>query len=210
MLPFLQFHDAGRFVEQFSAVFRLVAQDPVDLALADDRIAFLADTGIIEQFLHVLQTAEASVQKIFALAGAVYSSRDRHFIIVDGKHMIGIIDRQCDGGIAERLPVLCPGEDDILHIGATQRFGALFPEHPPHRIRDIALAAAVRSDDSHDSAVKFQRRLVRKGFESVGFDLFQIHSDYPVPYCFSSFVSICSAASCSACFLLRPSATHFR
>ena len=50
------------------------------------------------------------------------------------------------------------GEDDVLHLAAAQRLGALLAEHPGHRVDDVALARAVRADDAGDAGLEAQRR----------------------------------------------------
>ncbi len=43
------------------------------------------------------------------------------------------------------------GEDDVLHLAAAQRLGALFAHDPVERVHDIGLARAVRADDTRDA-----------------------------------------------------------
>ena len=56
-LPALEFYDSGRLVEELPAFLRLTAQDLVNLALSDDGIALLTDTGIIKQLIDIFQAA---------------------------------------------------------------------------------------------------------------------------------------------------------
>ena len=86
--------------------------------------------------------------------------------------MVGVFDRKPHVGVALGLPVLCPGEDDVLHVVASQGLRALFAQYPADGVRNVALAAAVRTYNAHDTGVKFQDHLVSEGFKSLGFNLF--------------------------------------
>ncbi len=116
--PPFKLHDAGRLVEQLPALLGLAAQDLVDLALSDDGVSLLTDTGIIKQLIHIFQTAGAVVDHIFTLTGTIKSSRHRHFLIINGKLMIPVIQRDRHIGISQRLSHLRPGKNNILHRSA--------------------------------------------------------------------------------------------
>ncbi len=171
-LPALEFHDSRRFVKKFSALLRFAAQDFVDLSLPDDGVALLTDTGIIEQFIYILQTAGTSVNQIFTFSGTVNTPCHRHLIKVNGKLMVRIV--QCDGhiGVTQWLSVLCTRENDILHAGASQLLYTLLPQYPADSIRHIALSASVGSHDSGNPVVKLKIDLICKGFKTLYFNAF--------------------------------------
>ena len=50
----------------------------------------------------------------------------------------------------------------------------LFAQHPANGIRDIALAAAIRSDNGGDARMEFDFNLIGKRFEATGFEAFQL------------------------------------
>ena len=52
-LSFLNLRDSGSFVENLTAFLGLTRKNLINLALSDDGIAFLADTGIVEELLHI-------------------------------------------------------------------------------------------------------------------------------------------------------------
>jgi len=79
--PGLEFDDAGRFFENPPPVFRPVTQDIIHPALADDRIAIAAQSGVHEQSRDVLEPDDCLVQKIFAVSGAIQPSRHTQFRI---------------------------------------------------------------------------------------------------------------------------------
>ena len=68
-----------------------------------------------------------------------------------GQVEAGIDQRHGDGGEPHRLAFAGSGEDDILHPGAAQGLGRLLAQHPVDRIRQVGLAAAIRTDDARDS-----------------------------------------------------------
>ena len=84
------------------------------------------------------------------LAGAVaeHPPGDRDLGVVDRQRVVGVVDRQGDLGPAQRGPAGGAGEDDVFHLAAAQRLGALLAEHPGDRVDDVALARAVRPDDA--------------------------------------------------------------
>ena len=172
VLAVLVLDNTGRLVKEGAPVLGLVGQDPVDLALADDGVALLADTGVIEELVDIAQTADRPVEEVLALAAPVDPARHRHLPVIDGERPVRIV--QCDGNIskAKRPACLCPREDDILHRGPAQLLDSLLAQHPPDRVRDIALAAAVGSHDPGDAVLKFKSGFVCKGLEALNFDTF--------------------------------------
>ncbi len=81
--------------------------------------------------------------------------------------MVAVIQRNRHISVAQRLPVLRTRENDILHGAAPQLFYSLFPQHPAHRIRHIALSRTVRTHNPRDPVVKIKYDLVRKGFKPL-------------------------------------------
>ena len=81
--------------------------------------------------------------------------------------MIGVVERDRNIRIAERLAVLRSCENNILHGRTSKLLRALFSEHPAHRIRDVTLTASVWSDNTGDSVVKFKHDFVGKGLKSM-------------------------------------------
>ncbi|MNI22525.1 hypothetical protein D3C73_760820 [compost metagenome] len=76
--------------------------------------------------------------------------------------MILIIQRKRHFPVVHSLPRIAPGKDNILHLAAAQRFGALFAQHPADAVGNIAFAAAVRTHYGCNSAHKFHFRFVGK------------------------------------------------
>ena len=163
--------DAGGLLEDLAAVLPLAGQDLVDPALADDGIAFLADTGIAEQVDDVLQAAGGPVQEIFALPAAVDPAGDQDLGILQGEALVFIVKDQGNFAVAQGLPPLGAAEDHVLHAGAAQGPGVLLSEHPAHRVRDIAFSGSVRSHDGGDAFLEDDLSPLRKGLEPVQFQL---------------------------------------
>src|SRR5205807_587530 len=84
-------------------------------------------------------------QKVFALARAVEATADRHLGPRHREHAI-VAEGQLDLREADRLARRRAVEDQVFHALAAQRLRALLTERPADRFRDVALAAAVRSD----------------------------------------------------------------
>ena len=168
----LKLDDTCRLVKKFPALLGLTAQDLVDLALSDDGIAFLADAGIVKQFIHVFQTAGTVVDHIFAFPGTVKPPCHGHFLKINGKLTVSVI--QCDRhiGIAQRLPHLRTGKNNVLHGRAPKLFYLLFPQHPAHRIRHVAFAGAVRPHNAGNAVVEFKGNFIGKGLKALYFYTF--------------------------------------
>ena len=166
-LPSFKLHNAGGFVKKLSSFFRFSAEDFINLALADDGIAFLADTGIIKKLIHILQSHRRTVHQVFTLPGTVNPPGNGDFIKLDGELVIPVI--QCDRhiGIAHGLTDFRTGKYDILHGSAAQLFDALLAQNPADSIRHIAFPAAVWPYNTGDSVMELKRYFIGKGFESV-------------------------------------------
>ena len=81
--------------------------------------------------------------------------------------MIAVIHGNGHIGIAQRLPILRSGKDHILHGSAAELLCTLLSQHPAHRVRHIALPAAVRPHNPGNAIVKVENYLVGKGFETI-------------------------------------------
>ena len=87
--------------------------------------------------------------------------------------VVGIHQRQSDGGHPQRLAVARSGEDDVFHAGATQALRRLFAEHPIDRIRQVRLAATVGSDDRGDAMPeKLHLGAITERLKALNFDAF--------------------------------------
>src|SRR5207245_2066409 len=81
-------------------------------------------------------------------------------------------------GHGQRLARLAAGEDHVFHRRAAQALHALLPEHPRDRVRDVALAAAVGTDDARDAPLERDLLPVAEGLEADDLDLLKTHG-YP-------------------------------
>ena len=172
ILASLELDDSHRFVEEFPAVLGLVTEDLVDLPLAYDRVAFLADSGVVEKLVNISEPARRAVHQILRLAASVDPSRHGHFLVVRGKFVVGIV--QCDShvSISHGLSRFRAGKYDVLHGGAAQLLDPLLAQHPADSVRHIALSAAVGPYDSRDPVMKVKSDLVGKRFKALDLDTF--------------------------------------
>ncbi len=166
----LIFGDAGRFFKDQTPILRLGAEQLVDLSLPDHAVAVLADAGIHQELLHILQTAAGSVDHVFAFAGPVKAAADDHLVVIDGKGPVLVAQKKSDLGKTKRLASFGTGKNNIFHAAAAQGLGALLAQYPAYCVRNIALAAAVGADDSRHTFSEFHPDLVRKGLEPHDLD----------------------------------------
>ena len=67
--------DPGGLFDQLAPIGRARAQDHPDLALLDDGVGLLAQAGIHQQFVDVLQPARLAVDQVFALTRPIQPAR---------------------------------------------------------------------------------------------------------------------------------------
>ena len=167
--------DAGRLLDEGAAVLGLGVQHRVEPALADDDVHLAADAGVGEQLLDVQQPARVAVDLVLTLAGAEHPAGDRDLGVVDRQSTVAVVDRQRHLGAAQRRPAGGAGEDDVLHLAATQGLGALLAEHPGDGVDDVGLAGAVRAHHTGDARLQPQRRSGGEGLEALDREALEVH-----------------------------------
>ena len=167
LLALAVLEDAGGLLDEAAPVLRRRVQDRVELALADDDVHLAADAGVAQQLLDVEQAARAAVDGVLRAAVAEHRAADRDLGVVDRQRPVGVVDRQLHLGAAQRRATGRAGEDDVLHLAAAQRLGALLAHHPGERVDDVGLARAVGPDDAGDAGLELQRRGGREGLEAL-------------------------------------------
>ncbi len=168
--------DAGRLLDKGPASHRIGVQNGVELALPDDDMHLPADSGIGEQFLDVQQPAGVTVDLVLTAAIAEHDPGDGDFGVLDRQCTVGVVDGERDLGTAERRPPGRPGEDDVLHLPAAQRLGALLAHDPGQRVHDIGLAGAVGTHDAGDARLEPQRRGGGEGLETSQGQTLEMHA----------------------------------
>jgi hypothetical protein len=87
----------------------------------------------------------------------------------------GIVEDEHDlghpGGLASPRAV----EDHVEHCIAAQALGGLLAEHPLERVDDVALAAAVGSDDAGNRRIEHELGPVGKALKTLDDQLLQLH-----------------------------------
>ena len=128
------FDNARRLFKDTAPVLALLGEDFVDSALADDRIALLAHARIAEKLDDILEPARGFVDVVFALAAAIHAPGNHHLGVIHAQRVILVFKDEGNLAIAHALALLRAVEDDVLHLAAAQRLGALLAEHPAHRV----------------------------------------------------------------------------
>ncbi len=174
--------DAGRLLDQRAPGFGAGVQHGVELALTDDDVHLPAEARIGEKFLDVQQAAAVAVDGVLALPRPEHQPADRDFRVFDRQRAVAVVDGQRHLGAAKGRPRGGPGEDDVLHLAAAERFGALLAHDPAQRVDDVGLAGAVRADDTRDARLEAQRRGGREGLEAAQGEALEVHLASP-PSC---------------------------
>ena len=125
--------------------------------------------------LDVLQAAWLLVYQVFAGAVAVHAARYRHLVVVRAKLLLAVRERYGHLREPERLARVRPVEHDIGEFRAPQRRRPLLAEHPPYRVGDVRLPAAVRPDNGYQTRIESEPGAVCKALEADYVQLLQVH-----------------------------------
>ena len=166
---FLVLRDSGRLFEKITKVFRFRLDDSRDHALLDDRVAAWADPGSVKHVHDVAAPAPRAVQPVRRLSIARELPAYRDFVVrrkATADPPVQIVEDELDAGPAHRLARARPVEYDVGHGVAAQAPRGDFAHHPTHRVNDVRLAPAVRTDHSDHIAGKIDRRGIDEGLET--------------------------------------------
>ena len=175
--------DAGGFLENHPPLLGIRLDQVRNLALLDDRVAADPHAGIAEDFLHILEADGLLVEQVLALAGPIEAAGNGDLVVVDGQGAIGVVEGHVDLGQGRRLARPGAEENHILHLVAAQAFGALIAQHPLDRVDDVALAAAVGSDDAGHAALEVELQPVGKALEPFASESLEKHKSGRASIC---------------------------
>ncbi|OPY93138.1 MAG: Nif-specific regulatory protein [Syntrophaceae bacterium PtaU1.Bin231] len=173
--PALVLGNAGRLLDELPTVFRFRLDEGGNAVLFDQRIGLGADAGSHEEFTDVQKTAGDLVDTVFAFAVPEQAARDLHFAEGGiGLREPGPVGGQDHGHLGHADGGCLHGsvEDDIVHLLAAQRLDPLFPHDPADGVYDIALAAAVGTDDGADPLSEVEDDAVAERLKPCNFKLF--------------------------------------
>ena len=175
LAPALLVHgDPGRLLQEVAQIVGPRLDDARDHSLLDDRVAARPEPGAVKHVHHVTAPAPRPVQPVRRLPVAhdLAAYRD---LVVRGEAAadppIEIVEDELDARAAHGLARSRAVEHDVRHGVAAQAAGRDFPHHPPNRIDDVRLAAAVRADDADDVAGEFEGGGIDEGLEAREPDL---------------------------------------
>jgi hypothetical protein len=134
-----------------------------------------SNTGVHEKLVDVLQAAGLAVEVILALAVARHAAHDLDLVELAAELLLAVGEQQRDLGELRGLARVGALEDHVLHLAAAEGLGALFAEHPADGVGDVALAAAVGTDDRRHTGLETEGRVVGKTFETVELESLEMH-----------------------------------
>ena len=167
--------DSCRLFDERTTVLRPRFQNRREAPLPDDDVHLAPDTRVGQQLLHVHQPARTPVDLVLARTVAEHPSRDGDLGVFDRQSAVGVVDRQRHLGPTERRPTRRPGEDDVFHLAATQRFRTLLAHHPRQCVDHVRLTRAVGAHHAGDAGLESQSRGRREGLEALQGQAFQVH-----------------------------------
>ena len=145
---------SGGLLQEEAPLLRGGVEDRIHLALADQRVGASAQACAEEEHLNVAQPAGHAVEEELPLPTAGGPARDRNLGELQRELPFGIVQDQHDLRQPVGAALGAPGEDEVLHPGAAQRVRALLPQHPADSLTEVALAAAVGTDDGGDAGME--------------------------------------------------------
>ncbi|MEZ5905700.1 MAG: hypothetical protein R3C69_11565 [Geminicoccaceae bacterium] len=166
--------DAGRLLEQATALLGLGLDDEADLTLADDGRALRPGARIGEEELDVAGAHLAAVQAEERAGAPADAPADLQLLgvrqDVDGGFARGLRrplqpERhlgEVEGGAHRRA-----AEDDVIHLAAAQPPGRALAHDPAQRLDDVRLAAAVRPDDAGQAVPDIQLGRIAERLEAA-------------------------------------------
>ena len=134
------FENAGGLLDECAPLLWLGLEDLRELSLADDHVHLAADARVGEQFLDVHEPGAVPVDLVLGGTVAVHASRQRDLGVVDRQCAVGVVQGQGHLGATERLFADGAGEDDVLHLPASQRLGAVLAHHPGQGVDDVGFS----------------------------------------------------------------------
>ena len=189
-LAIAEFRNTRRLLEEKTPLLGAAVQHRVHLVLADDAESVAAKSRIRQCLVNILQMAFCVVQQKFAVAGTENPPRNHDFVKIAGQIPL-VQKRQRDLCGAQRAALRAACENDVLGLRPAQVPHIPLAQHPTDRVRDIALAAAVRPDNSRHAVIKLNLDFIRKGFEAMRFQSLQLQNFHqPVQYIFIQYYII--------------------
>ena len=167
--------DPGGLLDEAAPLLGSRGQDRVELPLADDDVHLAAHARVGEQLLDVQEAHGRAVDGILRPAAAEQGAADRHLGILDVEQPVGVVDRQVHLGAPQRRAPGCPRKDDVRHLAAAQRAGALLAHHPGERVNDIRLTRPVGAHDARDARLERERGRAGEGLEPPQRQVLEVH-----------------------------------
>ncbi len=158
--------DPRDLLEQWSPLFGPKRERLIDHALADEEEGVVGEVGAVEEVHEVAQAHPLAIQEIVVLAGAIEPAAKLDDRVLDRQQPIGVVDHELDVGHPEGRTPFGTGPDDVLGLPGAER-SALLAEGPPERVRQVALAGAVRADDRADARPEGEMRPLGKRLDPL-------------------------------------------
>ena len=170
--------DSRRLLEKCPELFRPGFDQAGDRALLDDGVASRSETGAEKHVHHVTTAALGGVQEVLGVPLATDLALDRDLRVggeSPSEAPVAVVEHELHRGLRERLAGVGAGEHDIGHGSAAKMAGGELAHDPAHRVDDVRLATAVRTDNADQIAGKGYRGGVDEGLEARQPDLAQAH-----------------------------------
>ena len=165
--------DTSGIFQNAAARFGLGVDQFRNLALTHQRGRCRTRGRIGEQHLNVTGTHIFAVGLIGGAHIAGDAADDFQLVLIVepcGRKAIRVVDGQRDFGKVTGRAAGGTGKDHVFHAAATHRGRAVFAHHPAQRLKQVGLAAAVRTHDTGQPFGNDQIRRINEAFEACKFE----------------------------------------
>ena len=171
-------HGSCRLLEEGPPVGRFCVEEGCDGPLLDQGVGFPAEPGVEEEAGDIFEATGILIEEILALARAIEPAGDGHFVVGDCKSALNIRQGEGDFSHADRFPLGVACEDEVFHPVPAQRLRALFPQHPQHRIDDVALATTIRPYEGCHPWLEIDTHAVNEGLKAEEGHVAEVHEPF--------------------------------
>ncbi len=175
LTPLAELEDSRRLLDDRAAIFGSCRENRVELALTHDDVLLAPDSRVGQKLLDVEQAALRTVDLVFGITRTEQQPRDRDLVELDRQQTRGVVDRERHLGATERRPFRRTGEDDVVHLPATNGARALRAQHPRDGVDEVRLAGPVGSDHHRHTRLELDRRAVSETLEALERERLQEH-----------------------------------
>ena len=175
--PFsLGFGNTYGLFEYSTAIFGFTRKYFGNLTLSDYGVTLFAYAAFVQTIDYIAESCGIFVYVVFAVARTEQFTGKYHFVVIEIlEYAGGIVESQRNLAVRKRFTALSTVEYNVLHTRAAHGFCRLLAKHPPYRVRDVTLTAAVGTDYTGNAVIEHYFLFIGKRFKADQFNFFKVH-----------------------------------